>query len=221
MLKLEFATQSHAGILQLAKEKIKISREQWEINLWQFLISWLDPSIHSITLSTSGSTGVPKMITHTKGAMANSAKMTCEKLNLKAGENALLCLPTDKIGGMMMVVRSVLNRMNLYCIKPSTTPIKHLEGDVHIDFAAFTPSQYHEIIDNYDSYKTAEKITKTILGGEDIHGNLLRLIRLMENEVYAAFGMTETISHIALKRLNGPKPVEFYKLLPGIKFMTD
>ena len=221
MFEIDFYRLSEQHIIQMAGQKLRTNMDDWEKQIWQFILQWFDNSIASIPVFTSGSTGKPKRIEHTRSAMMNSALLTCEALKLEPGNNALLCLPVGKIGGMMMIVRSVVNKMNLVCIKPSSTPLSHMPAQPHIDFAAFTPMQFHEITSNYSVFRKAETITKVILGGEDVRAELLANIRKLNNDVYVTFGMTETISHIALKRLTGKEPDRNFKVLEGIKVSVN
>jgi O-succinylbenzoic acid--CoA ligase len=216
MFEIDFFSQSPETIVQLASEKLRTADEEWEKQIWQFIIDWFNPAITSIKVFTSGSTGTPKQVTHTKSAMMNSAAATCTALQLKPGSRALLCLPVNKISGMMMVVRSIHNKMKLICIRPSSTPLQELTDEQQIDFAAFTPMQFHGVVTDINIFKKANQINKIILGGEDVRAGLLNPIQQLKSEVYITFGMTETISHIALKRLNGPKPDINFKVLTGI-----
>lgn len=216
MFVIPFSSLSNTELIQLAEEKLTTDLADWERSIWQFISDWFNPSITAIKIFTSGSTGAPKQIEHSKQAMFNSARMTCDALHLKAGDNALLCLPANKIAGMMMIVRSICTKMNLHCITPSATPLKDLEQGTKIDFAAFTPMQLHSAAKNYEHFKTAEQIDKIIVGGEAISAEVLDIVKRFGNPVYHTFGMTETISHIALKRLNGKEADAHYKVLDGI-----
>ena len=77
-----------------------------------FLNEWFndDPVI---TVHTSGSTGAPKELLVRKDQMIQSARLTCEFLDLKQGETALLCMNLRYIGAMMVVVRSLIAGLNL------------------------------------------------------------------------------------------------------------
>jgi O-succinylbenzoic acid--CoA ligase len=221
MFVLQFATLTNNAILQQAIEKLPAATEEWEQNIWQFIIDWFNPTVQTITVHTSGSTGTPKAIAHAKQHMLHSAALTCGALGLKAGNHALLCLPVNKIGGMMMVIRSLYLRMDLYCLKPTTTPLAQLD-ETHFDFAAFTPMQLHSAFKDYGQFTKAGAIGNILLGGESISAETLQLItRKFDNPIYATFGMTETISHIALKRLNGKNAAAHFKMLEGIGISTD
>lgn len=216
MFCIDFSSLSNDQILSLANTELKSDLEDWEKIIWQFVADWFEHPDKNIEVFSSGSTGAPKLINHTEQAMLHSARMTCEALALKQGSTALLCLPATKISGMMMIVRCIQNKMKMYCAKPSLSPLTGVEDEGHIDFSSFTPAQFYEIIDSDKAFERAQSISKIILGGEEVRGVMKKRILLMVNEIYSTFGMTETISHIALKRLNGPKPDPFYKVLPGI-----
>ena len=221
LFEIDFFSMSSESVAQLAGKKIHEDVEDWEKQIWQFIVDWLNPDITTLQVFTSGSTGAPKAITHTKLAMINSAAATCTALQLEPGYNALLCLPVSKIAGMMMVVRSIYGKMKLVCIRPSSTPFNSLPDELKIDFAAFTPMQFYEVIASRSSYNKANKMDKIILGGEDLRLESIHFIRELKSEVYTTFGMTETISHIALKRINGDSPDANFKVLPGIHISVD
>jgi O-succinylbenzoic acid--CoA ligase len=221
MFYIEFSSLSNADLAELALKRLTESIEEWEKNIWQFISDLVNPSISSIKVFTSGSTGAPKEIEHSKQAMLNSAAATCKALQLQAHNTALLCLPVNKIGGMMMVVRAMHCRLNLYCLKPSANPLKELPDELKIDFAAFTPMQLHGLENDYAFFRKAERIEKIILGGENTPAELLQNISRLLNRVYATFGMTETVSHIALKKLNGKDADAHFHVLDGIKISAD
>jgi len=218
MFRVAFSSLTEKEIQKIAIEKINSETEEWEKEIWQFINDWLDPAIGSIKVFTSGSTGIPKEIQHGKGCILNSARLTCYALHLKHGDKALLCLPVNRISGMMMIVRSIWNKMDLYCIRPTSDPLSQLTDKDKFDFAAFTPSQLYEFEKHV---KRIEKIRKLLIGGEDISARLMNNLQLLNNAAYATFGMTETISHIALRRLNGPHPERYFKTLGGITVSTD
>ncbi len=220
MFCIHFSSLTHISIIEFAAQKLHTELPDWERDIWKFLDDWFNPGIRSVKVFTSGSTGAPKPIEHSRQAMLHSARMTCNALQLQKGDNALLCLPVTKIAGMMMLVRSLHVGLNLYCIEPSATPLKGIPAELPLAFAAFTPMQLHSAKNDYPQFLKAEAIRKIILGGEPVSAEVLSIVRKFTNDVYATFGMTETISHIALKKLNGTGADEHFKLLPGIKIAT-
>jgi O-succinylbenzoic acid--CoA ligase len=221
MFLVPFSSLTDSEILREANVKLKEDLSEWEREIWQFIRDWFHPDVASIKVFTSGSTGPPKEIEHSKGAMLNSTRLTCDALRLKRGNHVLLCLPASKISGMMIIVRCIWARMDMYCIKPSTSPISAIPEEEKFDFGSFTPMQLFEITEDIKKRRRIERIEKIIIGGDDIPPVLLETIRTMKNEAYATFGMTETISHIALRRLNGGKAESHFTTMPGIKVSID
>jgi o-succinylbenzoate---CoA ligase len=153
--------------------------------------------------------------------MLNSSRLTCDALDLKKGNKVLLCLPARKISGMMIIVRSIWARMDLFCIRPSAQPMKEIPDTARFDFASFTPMQLIDITANAKQRARVERISKIIIGGDEMPPVLSETLRVMKNQAYATFGMTETVSHIALRRLNTKSAADCFTTLPGIKVSTD
>lgn len=221
MFCIDFASLSKKEILALCHVKLQDDIQPWERRIFSFISNWLNPSVASIQVFTSGSTGSPKSIFHYKKDMQCSAELTCKTLTLQKGNTALLCLPADKISGMMMIVRCLIAKMNMYAIRPSAEPLNSLPGRLKIDFAAFTPMQISGIRNYATVREKFSNINKVILGGEGIQPDLLQILEGFNNQVYATFGMTETISHIALKKVSGINPDKYFYALPGVTVAAD
>lgn len=174
------------------------------------------------TIKTSGSTGKPKLINISKEQMAYSASMTQKALGLCEGDNALICLNTQYIAGKMMLVRSMETGMNMYVIPPVANPLKKFDESVILDFTAMVPYQMKTIME-----ETPEKVgilnnmKAIIVGGAPIGHQLEEELQEIKAPVYSTYGMTETVSHIALRRLNGPDSSPIYTTLPGINISVD
>ena len=181
-----------------------------------FLKNWFhhDPYIQ---LQTSGSTGVPKIILVHKDQMLVSAGATAAYFNFQTGDNALLCLPVKYIAGKMMIVRALFSKLNLICINPSQNPVRHLPVDTIIDFAAMIPMQLKEGIE----LPSIKNIKKILLGGGPMDAELVEKCQFIRAQIYHGYAMTETLSHIALRKVNGEKASEFYTALPGIELQKD
>jgi o-succinylbenzoate---CoA ligase len=218
MVQIDF---TNPKLNEIVRGKLETILPSWEKEVWSLAQQLLNPSITTFRIFTSGSTGKPKAITHSRQTLFSSAQMTCDALGLKPGNSALLCLPVNGIGGMMMVVRCYINKMVLYCIQPSANPFLAIGYDSNIDFAAFTPMQFGNITSNAGFFKRAETISNILLGGQDVSRELQNKVEKMNNHVFATFGMTETVSHIALKKLSGENPYKYYKALPGIEIDAD
>ncbi len=159
----------------------------------QFLEDWFSESA-VITVKTSGSTGKPKPIQLKKEFMINSAKATGNFFNLPQKTTALLCMPTAYIAGKMMLVRALVLGWHLDIITPSTSPLKELNKSY--DFSAMVPLQLK------NSLLEINKVKKLIVGGGVVSSELVKEIQQSKTEIFATYGMTETITHIAVKKLN-------------------
>lgn len=183
-------------------------------DLFHFLADWFDDSPF-MTVHTSGSTGTPKVLTVRKEQMMQSARITCEFLHLCAGDAALLCMPLQYIAGKMMVVRALVAGLNLILRTPSGHPLSDVT--VPLRFAAMVPLQVYNTL---QVPLEKERLCHTdilIIGGGAIDSVLESEVRLLPGEVYSTYGMTETLSHIALRRLNGPLASSRYLPFSSVK----
>ena len=196
----------------------------WTVPVFDFIRSWLDENVTEFQVQTSGSTGIPKIISHSRGSMVASATATCDFFQLKKNDTALLALPATHIGGKMMIVRSAIRGLKLICIEPKSNLLEHFGFAGGIDFAAFTPMQMSMILNsNVETGRdlSLQKIKKIILGGGEVSYPLRQKLQTRPSSVYETYGMTETISHIALKKINGINKSDLFTVLDGVKISTD
>lgn len=179
-----------------------------------FLQEWNSPS-ETLLVYTSGSTGKPKPMWVEKQRMLNSAHITCDFLGLRPGDSALLCMSLDYIAGKMMVVRSIERKLRLFSVKPSGHPLsdeslaKMVEMD--FDFVAMVPMQVYNTLQVPQERERLSRIKHLIIGGGAIDDALAEELRSLPGAVWSTYGMTETLSHIALRRLNGEEASEWYQ----------
>lgn len=190
----------------------------------EFLDEWNNGSDRML-VHTSGSTGKPKPIWVEKKRMAHSARTTCRFLGLKRGDTALLCLSLDYIAGKMMAVRAIEWGLNLICVEPSGHPLSTInverltinEGSLSeppprgrqegaFSFAAMTPMQVYNTLQVPEERERLMQVKHLIIGGGAIDEALEAELRQFPNAVWSTYGMTETLSHIALRRINGTSP---------------
>jgi O-succinylbenzoic acid--CoA ligase len=199
------------GLFEIAKDLID-SGAHYEISIGKFIQEWLD-SNDFVVVKTSGSTGVPKNWELSKQKMINSAKATGTFFKLAENTTALLCLPSNYIAGKMMLVRAMVLGWNLHIVAPEKDAITQYDNDY--DFVAMVPYQVHY------SLKSLNKIKKLIIGGGFISKELNDQLQHINTEVFATYGMTETITHIAVRRINGLAKSNDYTALPSVKFSVD
>lgn len=185
------------------------SNAQWWIDIIIFLKEWSSNSLN-IEIKTSGSTGTPKLLSVQKKHMIASAQMTCDYFNLNNKSVGLLCLSANYIAGKMMLVRAIVSGMNLICVPPSKNPVKELRQK--IDFAAMVPYQVQYSL---ETPKKFDLIQNLIIGGGKVSFALVQSLKNHSVNVFETFGMTETLSHIALKEI-APSPKEYFQILNGI-----
>ncbi|MBQ0769274.1 MAG: AMP-binding protein, partial [Bizionia sp.] len=194
----------------------------FEKEIGQFLLEWLKDS-PNLQAKTSGSTGAPKPIVLQKQAMVNSAVATGAYFNLKPGSTALLCLPATYIAGKMMLVRAMVLGLEIDCVSPQSEVV--FNTNTVYDFAAMVPMQL---------LKTSHKlqnIKQLIVGGAPVSNSLLDKIQTVKTTVYETYGMTETVSHIAVKKLNNLRGTNSitglntahlsFEVLPNISISQD
>lgn len=178
-----------------------------------FKDKWKEPS-PTMQVHTSGSTGQPKNIEVEKVRMWESALTTLQALGLQEGNTALLCMPLKYIAGQMMLVRSLAGALSLIPVAPTSHPYAHLHEVP--DFAAITPMQAYESLRVPHERSLMRRTLCLIIGGGAIMPELAEELKRFPNPVYSTYGMTETLSHIALRRLNGSQASDFYTPLSGV-----
>ena len=192
-----------------------------------FIDEWNDESEY-VEVKTSGSTGEPKRMMVEKRRMLNSARITCDFLGLKPGDTALLCMSTDYIAGKMMIVRSIERGLKLIEVEPCGHPLDILgqakrqsrANHPYIDFAAMVPMQVYNSLQVPEEKERLMAIRHLIIGGGAIDDAMEAELRTFPNAVWSTYGMTETLSHIALRRISGPEASEWYMPFPTVKLST-
>lgn len=179
-----------------------------------FIAEWNGPD-ETVEVSTSGSTGVPKVMQMPKSAMRASALLTAEYFGLGVNSSVLLALPSAYIAGKMVIVRALTCGWQLWFTEPAANPVIELEHE--LDFASFTPMQMMAILDeNPDQLKFIRII---LVGGAEIKPQLAARIAAVHSGCYETYGMTETVSHIAVKKVDGKS--QLFEALPGVTCSTD
>ncbi|MCK0515447.1 AMP-binding protein [Anaerobiospirillum sp. NML120448] len=190
--------------------------ESFEYSLAMFLKEWFNDS-PLIQVKTSGSTGKPKVMMVEKTKMINSACMTLSFLGLKHPDSALLCMPLEYIAGKMLVVRALVGSLKLILVPPCSNPIAAISDSEVLNFAAMIPMQVSSALKDSSHEQRLKAIEHLIIGGGAVDDALASKLKSFPHNVYSTYGMTETLSHIALRRLSGPQASSFYSVFTGVK----
>lgn len=184
-----------------------------------FMEEWMNEESF-IKLTTSGSTGKPKVWQAEKDKMLFSASRTAKYFQFKRRQTALLCLPVAYIAGKMMIVRALFSGLNLICVRPDKNPLQYLDPQLNIDFAAMIPLQLQQIL-ILENQSSLSKIKKLLLGGASLNRELETQVQTLSTQLFHGYGMTETLSHVALRRVNGKNASSAYQALDGIQLSAD
>lgn len=210
--------KSYEGVGQMEQlcQELASKGEDWSLSLVHFLSDWMAETQH-IFIQTSGSTGVPKRIKVQKSAMVASALKTIAFFNLQKNDKVLLCLSTQYIAGKMMVVRALVGGLDLIPVAVVSNPLQEL--DEVVEFAAMVPSQVHAILE--ENSVDLNRIKKLIVGGGAVSQSLKRQLKSVDVEAWETYGMTETVSHIALRRIEDGEDERPFRCLEGVKIDQD
>lgn len=188
-------------------------RSDFEFDTILFCKQWLKGET-KFKINTSGSTGEPKPIIITREQMITSASLTGKFFNLEAGDSILVNLNSMYIGGIMMLVRGLHLNLNITVVEPSSNPFERIDSE--FDFYAFVPLQLQTIIESNKS-NLLQKAKAIIVGGAPISTYQENLFMQLKSPVYSTYGMTETCTHVALRKVGETN----FKALEGVIFEKD
>ena len=190
--KLNGYAYSNEELKEVAYSLIKEGAD-FEKEIGDFLLDWLSPD-PALTVRTSGSTGIPSGVALKKQHMVNSAKVTAEYFGLEAGDRVLLCLSAAYIAGKMMLVRAMVLGLELDFVPPTSRPLDGVAKSYK--FCAMVPLQLESSINKLNQIETI------IVGGAPVSPQLRNLVNSCRAKVFETYGMTETITHVAVRPLN-------------------
>jgi O-succinylbenzoic acid--CoA ligase len=214
------------GFTIQTKDRIYSSVELPELNdksfegrAIQFCRLWLQGET-SFSLTTSGSTGTPKVIHATRDQMTQSALATACAIELKPGQTSLVCLDPNYIAGRMMLVRSMEVGMNILLSEPSANPFSSLPIPSAIDFVALVPYQVQSILQSKER-SFFNSVSNILIGGAPLSPKTEKELQTYSCQFYETYGMTETLSHIALRKVNGSERSDCFQALPHVRIRLD
>lgn len=182
---------------------------------WEELRQEWESDSDVLVCHTSGSTGKPSRVELPKTQVAASARRTLSFFGLDSSSHFYSCLAPDYIGGKMMLIRAILAGGYFSWETPSNTPLRDAGTD-RIDLLCVVPSQMQYILDNADRLP---EIGNILIGGSAIPETLRTRIAGSSLNSWETYGMTETASHIAIRRVSAD--TEPFRPLPGIGISTN
>ncbi|MBD2720579.1 AMP-binding protein [Hymenobacter armeniacus] len=191
----------------------------YEAKVLDFVRQWLSGT-QEFGLTTSGSTGTPTPITLRRRQLEASARRTADYFDLGPGDRALVCLNCEYIGGMMMLVRGLERNMHLTIVEPHANPFAYVAAEAEFDFAAFVPLQMKAVL-AAGLAPRLNQMKAILIGGAPADATLQHEVQPLRVPVYLTYGMTETCSHVALRRLSGPEASHTFRVFTGIAAGQD
>lgn len=204
---------SKTQLLRLSDSYIQ-SNTRYLQDIGRFFIQWFNDQ-DQIEVQTSGSTGQPQKMSVKKQYMVNSAKATNNFFDLPAQTTALLCLPATYIAGKLMLVRALVLGWEIDSIRPQSNPLR--ENKKAYDFCAMTPYQLQH------SIAELHRVKKIMVGGGMLSKKLFQRIQSLPSKIYETYAMTETLTHIAARQINGLAELQIppFQLLDHVSITQD
>lgn len=189
-----------------------IKNSKWKYSIFSFLKKWYN-NYDYIKIYTSGTINTKKSISIKKEYMINSVEITNYFFKLKKNSKFLLCLYADYIAGKMFLVRAIVLFCKVYCVPPSSNPLKNIYSS--FDFSCMVPMQV------INSFNKIEKINNILIGGSYLSSFLKKKLINVSSNCYYSYGMTESLGHIAMKKINGKNIDNYYRKFPKLNISVD
>ncbi len=207
------------AVLDKIVEGTEAARSSFEEETFRFIRAWLSGD-QSFDMTTSGSTGPPKSIRLSRSQMLQSALLTAHQIKLQKSTTALLCIDPRYIGGRMMIVRSLVLGLRLLAVEPTANPLIRIPVDRCPQLTALVPYQVQSILESKHPH-LLNHLDKVLIGGAQLQPSVREKLQRYQCECYETYGMTETVSHIALRLANTPRKQQYFETLPGVDISLD
>lgn len=191
---------------------------KYKEDILKFIAEW-NSYQNEFEFQTSGSTGPPKKIKFNRNQLIASANYTSNFFNLTKNDTLLLNLSPEFVAGKLMIVRALVQEAKLFVAPLKANPLDIENLPEKIKLAAFVPYQMEAILENQTTKNELKQIEFILIGGSSISSALEKKISALHSSSYMSFGMTETLTHFALRKLGDAS--EVYTCLPGITISAD
>ncbi len=208
----------YAAVQEIVKDS-EAARSPFEELTFRFIREWISGQ-ETFSMTTSGSTGPPKRIVLSRKQMIVSARLTAAQIKLRNDATALLCIDPSYIGGKMMLVRSLVLGLQIVAVDPVANPLVSIPVDKCVEFAAFVPYQVQSILESKHPH-LLNNLNQVLIGGAPLNAAICQALDRFQCKCYETYGMTETISHIALRLVNTDLKQAHFHVLPGVSISQD
>ncbi len=199
-----------------AEIPMALTRAHWSDysrEVLRLCMQWMHTS-EPFSITTSGSTGAPKPIVLSRALMTWSIGNTASALGLRPRMHVLHGIHVSKAGGLMLLLRALHVGMSLEVVEPSLDPLSQAVSP-HFHLSSFVPAQVQEL-QQQGNLSALDRIETLLIGGASVPAELEAALQACHTSVYATYGMTETASHIALRKLNTPHRADYFTPMPEV-----
>lgn len=188
----------------------------------EFIAEW-ESGAPYIMAHTSGSTGTPKPVRLSRRLVEESARRSIAHFGLDAGSRLHLCLSPSYIAGKMLIVRSLMCGASLTCEEPGLSPLAENIDMREITLMSVVGAQLPGLLALRESGAPVPVIRHLLVGGAPLNAAQADMALRVAMNVWESYGMTETASHIALRRIDSASSLRTvpFTLLPGIAVELD
>lgn len=165
----------------------------------------LDPDDIFGYFFTSGTTARPKVVPLKRRQMLFAAHASTENFKPQANHFWLLCLPLNHIGGVSIILRSMLYGSGVYRINhfDVDSVSTFLSENTLFQAASLVPTMLKRLLD-IKGFQTHKNFQAILVGGGPIDSDLIKEASQWGIPVVASYGMTETCAQIAANPLLKP-----------------
>ena len=171
-------------------------------NSVELAVKWLNGG-EEFSFQTSGSTGVSNEIFHSREKIQKSAELTITYFNLDKKDKSLLVLDPRRIAGAMVIIRSLVAGMDIYALDPASDLTSSSLFLKECNFTAIVPLQLEKLLMHNEISEIFGNYKAVLVGGAPVNYALMEKLKGMTLPIYETFGMTETVTHFALRKLCG------------------
>jgi O-succinylbenzoic acid--CoA ligase len=164
---------------------------------------------------TSGSTGPPKTILFSRSQIIKSAERTARIFDWHPGMNAIHSLPMSFVAGRMNILRALICHQSLWRIDPKINfTLEDFSLDIKISWWTLTPAMLDKVI-RMPSLNLQH--ATLLVGGGRLSEKIMDMAKGQKFPIWESYGAAETLTHIALRKINGEDAQEGFVPIPSVE----